>query len=128
MRIGSRKQVFMGEAHHTVGGLEKKDIVRVQRGTRELKDGRIRPIYNYVSKKKREKAKSNPWIQAVSKARKSLGIKGMVKLNVDRNGVRLYQEAKRIHNTMKRRMSGGRRHRSRSRSRKRSRSRSRSRR
>ena len=62
MTVGSRAQVYHGTASHTAGGLTKKDL--------KIKDGEI------VSKKKAKDAKKNPWIQAVAKAKKELGIKG----------------------------------------------------
>ena len=62
MSIGSRAQVYHGNATHTAGGLTKKDL--------KMKDGEI------VSKKKAKGEKSNPWIKAVAKAKKELGIKG----------------------------------------------------
>jgi len=62
MSVGSRAQVYHGNATHTAGGLTKKDL--------KMKDGEI------VSKKKAKDEKKNPWIQAVAKAKKELGIKG----------------------------------------------------
>jgi DVNP family len=62
MTVGSRAQVYHGNATHTAGGLTKKDL--------KMKDGEI------VSKKKAKDEKKNPWIQAVAKAKKELGIKG----------------------------------------------------
>ena len=62
MTVGSRAQVYHGNATHTAGGLTKKNL--------KMKDGEI------VSKKKAKNAKKNPWIQAVAKAKKELGIKG----------------------------------------------------
>ena len=62
MTIGSRAQVMHGNATRTAGGLTKKDLKK--------KDGEI------VSKSKSKDAKTNPWIKAVAKAKKELGIKG----------------------------------------------------
>ena len=62
MTVGSRAQVYHGNATHTAGGLTKKDL--------KMRDGEI------VSKKKAKDAKTNPWIKAVAKAKKELGIKG----------------------------------------------------
>jgi hypothetical protein len=62
MTVGSRAQVYHGNATQTAGGLTKKDL--------KMKDGEI------VSKKKAKGAKSNPWIKAVAKAKKELGITG----------------------------------------------------
>ena len=62
MTTGSRAQVYHGNAMQTAGGLKKKDL--------KMKDGEI------VSKKKAKDAKTNPWIKAVAKAKKELGITG----------------------------------------------------
>lgn len=62
MTIGSRAQVFHGNADQTAGGLKKKDLKMVK--------GEI------VSKAKAKSEKKNPWIKAVAKAKKDLGIKG----------------------------------------------------
>lgn len=62
MTVGSRAQVFHGNATQTAGGLKKKDLA--------MKDGEI------VSKKKAKGEKKNPWIVAVAKAKKELGITG----------------------------------------------------
>jgi len=62
MTIGSRAQVYHGNADRTAGGLTKKDL--------KMKDGEI------VSKAKSKDEKKNPWIKAVAKAKKELGIKG----------------------------------------------------
>jgi hypothetical protein len=62
MTVGSRAQVYHGNADQTAGGLKKKDL--------KMKDGEI------VSKSKAKDAKTNPWIKAVAKAKKELGIKG----------------------------------------------------
>jgi len=62
MSVGSRAQVYHGNASRTAGGLTKKDL--------KMKDGEI------VSKKKAKGEKSNPWIKAVAKAKKELGITG----------------------------------------------------
>ena len=64
MSIGSRAQVYHGNATETAGGLKKKDLKVVK------KTGEI------VSKAKSKDAKTNPWIKAVAKAKKDLGIKG----------------------------------------------------
>ena len=67
--VGSRIQVVNGTAHHTAGGLTKKDI-KIKR-----KNGEIR----YVSKKKSARAMSmrrsgklrnDGWIKAIKKAAK----------------------------------------------------------
>lgn len=62
MTIGSRAQVYHGTATETAGGLKKKDLKMVK--------GEI------VSKAKSKDEKANPWIKAVAKAKKEMGIKG----------------------------------------------------
>jgi hypothetical protein len=62
MTTGSRAQVYHGNATETAGGLKKKDLKMVK--------GEI------VSKSKSKDEKKNPWIKAVAKAKKELGIKG----------------------------------------------------
>ena len=62
MTVGTRAQVYHGSATHTAGGLKKKDL--------KMKDGEL------VPKKKSKDEKTNPWIKAVAKAKKELGIKG----------------------------------------------------
>jgi len=62
MSVGSRAEVYHGNATRTAGGLTKKDL--------KMKDGEL------VSKRKSKGEKKNPWIQAVAKAKKELGIKG----------------------------------------------------
>ncbi len=62
MTVGTRAQVYHGNADRTAGGLTKKDLKMVK--------GEI------VSKAKSKDEKTNPWIKAVAKAKKELGIKG----------------------------------------------------
>lgn len=62
MTIGTRAQVYHGNADRTAGGLTKKDLKMVK--------GEIK------SKVKSKDEKTNPWIKAVAKAKKELGIKG----------------------------------------------------
>ena len=70
-----------GTAHHTSGGLMKKDLKR------NPKTGEI------VSKDKHKDGKKNPWIKAVSKAKKELGIpKG--EMAFPKKGSELYKTAK----------------------------------
>lgn len=66
MTVGSRAQVFHGNADVTAGGLKKKDLKMVK--------GEL------VSKAKSKGEKKNPWIVAVAKAKKELGIKGFALL------------------------------------------------
>ena len=84
MTIGTRAQVYHGNADRTAGGLTKKDLV--------MKDGEIR------SKAKSKSAKTNPWIKAVAKARKELGIKkgGDFEDYIPKKGSELYKTAKQI--------------------------------
>jgi len=62
MVVGSRAQVYHGNADVPAGGLKKKDL--------KMCNGEI------VSKAKSKGEKKNPWIVAVAKAKKELGIKG----------------------------------------------------
>jgi hypothetical protein len=85
--VGSRAQVYNGTAHHTSGGLVKKDLKK------NPKTGEI------VSKDKAKSEKTNPWIAAVAKARKELGIKkgGDFEDYIPKKGTALYQTAKEIY-------------------------------
>jgi hypothetical protein len=86
MTIGSRAQVYHGNADRTAGGLTKKDLV--------MKDGEIR------SKAKSKDEKKNPWIKAVAKARTELGIKkkgGSFVDYIPKKGSELYKLAKEIY-------------------------------
>ena len=78
MTVGSRAQVYHGNATETAGGLKKKDLKIVK--------GEI------VSKSKSKDEKKNPWIKAVAKARKELGIKGFALLQG-----KLLERAREIH-------------------------------
>jgi len=79
--VGSRAQVMNGTAHHTTGGLVKKDLKK------NPKTGEI------VSKDKAKGGKANPWIKAVIKAKKELGIpKG--EMAFPKKGSELYKTAK----------------------------------
>jgi len=82
-----KQQVMNGTIAHTPGGLAKSDIK-----VRRLSNGK-----RYVSKIKSAQAKQNPWIKAVKKARKNLGIEGFVAINRDADGKALYKEAKKIY-------------------------------
>lgn len=81
--IGSRAQVFNGTAHHTTGGLTKKDLKK------NPKTGEI------VSKAKASSEKKNPWIVAVAKAKKELKIKKGEMVLVSK-GTPLYEKAKEL--------------------------------
>lgn len=80
--VGSRAQVMNGTAHHTSGGLVKKDL--------KYSKGEI------VSKDKSKGEKKNPWISAVQKAKKSLGLKKHDFALVTK-GSELYKRAKAIY-------------------------------
>lgn len=82
--VGSRRQVMNGTAHHTAGGLVKKDL-KVNPTTGEI-----------VSKDKSKSEKKNPWIAAVQKAKKALQIpkKSMA---FPSKGSKLYKEAQKIY-------------------------------
>ena len=81
--IGSRAQVMNGTAHHTTGGLVKKDLKK------NPKTGEI------VSKAKSSGEKKNPWIVAVAKAKKALKIKKGEMVLVSK-GTPLYEKAKEL--------------------------------
>jgi len=80
--VGSRAQVMNGTARHTSGGLTKKDL--------KYSSGEI------VSKDKSKSEKKNPWIEAVKKAKKDLGIKKTEFVLVSK-GTDLYKRAKEIY-------------------------------
>ena len=80
---GSRAQVMNGTAHHTSGGLLKKDLKK------NPKTGEI------VSKAKSAGEKKNPWIVAVAKAKKELKIKKGEMVLVTK-GSALYEKAKEL--------------------------------
>ena len=63
MTVGTPRQVMYGSADQTAGGLTKKDL-------KKSKTGEI------VSKARSKIAKKNPWIKAVAKAKKELGLEG----------------------------------------------------
>jgi co-chaperonin GroES (HSP10) len=81
--IGSRAQVMNGTAHHTTGGLVKKDLKK------NPKTGEI------VSRAKSAGEKKNPWIVAVGKAKKELKIKKGEMVLVSK-GTPLYEKAKEL--------------------------------
>jgi len=84
--IGSRAQVYNGTAHHTTGGLTKKDLKK------NPKTGEI------VSKAKSAGEKKNPWIVAVAKAKKDLKIKKGAAFEDHKleKGSALYEKAKEL--------------------------------
>jgi len=81
--VGSRRQVMNGTAHHTSGGLVKKDLKI------NPKSGEI------VSREKSKGEKKNPWIVAVQKAKKELGIPKK-EMAFPEKGSDLYKAAKKI--------------------------------
>ena len=83
MTVGSRAQVFNGNADVTSGGLTKKDLMK------NPKTGEI------VSKAKSAAEKKNPWIVAVAKAKKELKMKKGDFVLVEK-GSALYVKAKEL--------------------------------
>merc|ERR1711988_242720 len=61
----SKVLVLRGSKEKTVGGLTSKDLLKNKRG-------------RVVSKKAHAHGKKQPWMQAVVKARKALGVTGFV--------------------------------------------------
>lgn len=85
--VGSRAQVWSGTAHHTSGGLTKKDLKK------NPKTGEL------VSKAKSAAAKGGPWIQAVAAAKKALKLKkkgGDFEDHKLEKGSPLYEKAKEL--------------------------------
>merc|ERR1719188_656448 len=86
-KVGKKHHVLKGAKAKTVGGLSAKDL-------KKNKAGKI------VSKKKSDLGKKyykriSGWVAAVTKARKALGIKGMVPVNgKTAQGKALYAKAK----------------------------------
>merc|ERR1719308_54324 len=67
-----RSSVFTGKKEKTAGGLKKNDF-------KKNADGKIvSKKMSEASKKRYQKSNLKKWFKAVSAARKSLGIKGMV--------------------------------------------------
>lgn len=84
--IGTRAEVIHGTAHHTTGGLVRKDL-KVSKSSGEV-----------VSKKKAKAGTKNPWSAATEIARKDLGLKDkMVLMNVGKDGKALYKRTKEIY-------------------------------
>merc|ERR1711896_105830 len=82
-KIGSRVSVFKGTKVKTTGGLKTSDLTKSKRG-------------KIVSKKSSAAGKKaykfiKGWTEAVTKARKELGIKGFVAV---KKGSALYKKAK----------------------------------
>merc|ERR1719482_747467 len=76
--------VFRGNKEKTIGGLQKKDLVKNKRGSIVSKKQQAKgnALYSKYAKK---------WITAVMAARKSLGIKGFAAV---KKGTPLYAAAK----------------------------------
>merc|ERR1712196_545104 len=74
--------VFRGSKSKTVGGLTASSLTK-------NKNGRV------VSKKRSAQSKKSPWIAAVAKARKALGVKGFVAI---KKGSALYKKAQEFYN------------------------------
>merc|ERR1712149_37820 len=76
--------VFRGNKEKTIGGLQKKDLVKNKRGSIVSKKQQAKgnALYSKYAKK---------WITAVMAARKSLGVKGFVAV---KKGTPLYAAAK----------------------------------
>ena len=78
----AKAMVLRGSKAKTVGGLTAKDLTK-------NKAGKI------VSKKLSAKGKKSPWMQACSKARKALKLKGFIAI---KKGSPLYVKAKEFYN------------------------------
>ncbi len=81
-KIGSKVQVWRGNAQQTSFGLKKKDIVRVS--VTVSIDGKKKKIFRYKSKKQQNKGKQTSsksqkarasWSKCLSKARKEMNKK-----------------------------------------------------
>merc|ERR1719473_558894 len=77
----AKVMVLRGSKVKTVGGLTAASLTK-------NKHGRV------VSKKQSAHAKKSPWIAAVTKARKALGLKGFVAI---KKGSALYKKAKELY-------------------------------
>ena len=78
----AKVMVFRGSKAKTVGGMTAKDLTKNKHG-------------KVVSKKRSAFSKKSPWIAAVAKARKALGLKGFVAI---KKGSPLYKKAKEFYN------------------------------
>jgi len=88
--IGSKLRVWRGKCDKTTGGLKKKDLMK------NATSGRI------ISKKRSVKSKNNPWIKAVSKARKFYNITGFAVIGGrTQQGQNLLSKARQIHKQLK---------------------------
>merc|ERR550534_1060231 len=91
-QIGTKRKVWNGTKKYTAGGLTKSDLCLNKAG-------------KVVSKKQHAMGKKAKyiikWVKAVQKARRKLGITGMVYINRGEKGIPLYKEAKRIYEKSK---------------------------
>ena len=104
---GTKRQVYNGTARKTSGGMTKKDLMHVKRGTRVVvgKDGKKKkvPVYAIVSKARHTLGKTNLWSLSIKKARKKLKITGFkaIKKTGTEEETQLYRTAKVIYAGMK---------------------------
>jgi len=68
--VGTKREVYLGKAHHTKGGLRKSQILRVKKKGQPAR---------YISKKKSRVSKKSSWAQAMKKARARLIKQGVIK-------------------------------------------------
>merc|ERR1719357_1446957 len=91
-QIGTKRKVWNGTKKYTAGGLTKSDLC-------------LNRVGKVVSKKQHAMGKKAKyivkWAKAVLKARKKLGITGMVYINRGDKGIALYKEAKAIYQKRK---------------------------
>merc|ERR1719160_1602612 len=80
--------VFRGSKAKTSGGLQQTDLVKNSRG-------KIVSKKQSALAKKRYSTGLKPWITAVQKARKALGVKGFIAI---KKGSPLYNKAKEFYN------------------------------
>merc|ERR1719390_472683 len=74
--------VFRGTKEKTVGGMTAASLTKNKHG-------------KVVSKKRSAQSKKSPWIAAVAKERKALGLKGFVAI---KKGSALYKKAQEFYN------------------------------
>lgn len=68
--VGTKREVYLGKAHHTKGGLRKSQILRIKKKGQPAR---------YISKKKSRVSKKSSWAQAMKKARARLIKQGVIK-------------------------------------------------
>merc|ERR1712173_166225 len=79
MQTGSYRKVWNGTKKFTKGGLTKADLMITKSGR----------VMSKKQHKKGQKLKKSPWMTAVMKARKDLGITGFCLMNRGSQGVAL---------------------------------------